>query len=83
MRSLWRKLALQWLGGDGSEVLAGDATALDMLLSSGKPPQVFDVRRVPGVSHRAMMYSAIESEADPQIVSRESLLSDPSGRGVC
>jgi hypothetical protein len=27
MRSLWRVLALQWLGGEGSEALTGDSTA--------------------------------------------------------
>lgn len=31
MRSLWRILALQWLGGEGSEALAGDSATLEGL----------------------------------------------------
>ena len=34
MRSLWRVLALQWLGGDGSEALTGDSTVLDLCSAS-------------------------------------------------
>ena len=83
MRSLWRRLALRWLGGDGSEALSGDASALDMLLSGEIPPQVFDVQRAPGVSHHAMMSSAIEGGSDPQTVSEEALRSGASGRDHC
>jgi hypothetical protein len=83
MRSLWRRLASRWLGGGGSEALAGDATALDMLLSGERHPQVFDVHRVPGVSHHAMMSSAAENGSDLQIVSEEVLCSDPSDRDLC
>ena len=32
MRSLWRILALQWLGGDGSEALTGESAILEGLL---------------------------------------------------
>ena len=32
MRSLWRILALQWLGGEGSEALTGDSTVLESLM---------------------------------------------------
>ena len=35
MRSLWRILALQWLGGDGSEALTRDSTILEGLPHSG------------------------------------------------
>ena len=35
MRSLWRILALQWLGGDGSEALTADSTILEGLPYSG------------------------------------------------
>ena len=35
MRSLWRILALQWLGGDGSEALTRDSTILEGLPYSG------------------------------------------------
>jgi hypothetical protein len=31
MRSLWRILALQWLGGDGSEALTADSAILEGL----------------------------------------------------
>ena len=31
MRSLWRILALQWLGGDGSEALTADSDILEGL----------------------------------------------------
>jgi hypothetical protein len=57
MRSLWRMLALQWLGGDGSEALSGDSTVLDTLLfgEHARAVQAFDVRRQGRVSHRALM----------------------------
>ena len=35
MRSLWRILALQWLGGDGTEALTGDSTILEGLPYGG------------------------------------------------
>ena len=35
MRSLWRILALQWLGGDGSEALTGDSAILEGLPYGG------------------------------------------------
>jgi hypothetical protein len=70
MRSLWRMLALQWLGGDGSEALSGDATVLDTLLfgEHGRAVLAFDVRRQGGVSHRALM----TPQADP--ISRETAI---------
>jgi hypothetical protein len=63
MRSLWRMLALQWLGGEGSEALTGDSTVLDMLLfgEHARAAQAFDVQRRAGVSHQAMM----SPHADP------------------
>lgn len=59
MRSLWRMLALQWLGGEASEALTGDSTMLDMLLfgEPARAAQAFDVQRRAGVSHQAMMSS--------------------------
>lgn len=57
MRSLWRALAVQWLGGKGSEALTGASALLDML-GTEKPERTFDVRREPGVSHHAMMVSS-------------------------
>ena len=50
--------ALQWLGGDGSEGLAGNSTVLEALLirrTDAIGAAAFDVRREPGVSHQAMM----------------------------
>ena len=35
MRSLWRILALEWLGGDGTEALTGDSTILEGLPYDG------------------------------------------------
>jgi hypothetical protein len=79
MRSLWRMLALQWLGGDGSEGLAGDSTILESL-TSGEHLQpmtpAFSVRREPGVSHRAMMSPISGSRLEPEITSEEALRPD-------
>ena len=75
MRSLWRLLALQWLNGKGSEALAGDSVVLETLLSLGKhaqPALTFDVRRIPGVSHRVMMAQAVERPSDPEIALDEA-----------
>jgi hypothetical protein len=71
MRSLWRLLASQWLGGEGSETLTGEATVLDVLLSGepARPTQTFDVRREPGVSHQAMMSPDPECLLKPEIAS--------------
>ena len=58
MRSLWRRLALRWLGGEGSEALTGDTALLDTLFSGTGGPDtemIYRVTREPGVSHRAMM----------------------------
>ena len=51
MRSLWRALALQWLGGEGSEALTGDSTVLESLMFSehARAMHTFDVRRAPEV----------------------------------
>jgi len=47
MGSLWRDLALRWLGGKGSEALAG----------ATRPESTFDVRREAGGSRHAEMSS--------------------------
>ena len=49
MRSLWRILALQWLGGEGSEALTGDSALLDILMMREHERTIyaFDVRRSP------------------------------------
>ncbi len=56
MRSLWRNLALQWLGGDGSEALSGDSSLFDrlMLAEHEERVQAIEVRHEPAVSHTAM-----------------------------
>ncbi len=56
MRSLWRNLALQWLGGEGSETLAGDSAFFDLLSlrEHEERIQAIEVRREPAVSHHAM-----------------------------
>jgi hypothetical protein len=38
MRSLWRYMALQWLGGEGSEALSGDSALIDLLLPEQTAP---------------------------------------------
>jgi hypothetical protein len=50
-------IASRWLGGKGSDALTGDSTLLDLLIESNRQPtpSVFEVRREPAVSHRAMM----------------------------
>ena len=72
MRSIWRVLALQWLGGDGSEALTGDSPMLEGLLRGREEwrMRTFDVRREPQVSHRAIMapgtLSGAEGGFDPE-----------------
>jgi hypothetical protein len=73
MRSLWRILALQWLGGDGSEGLAGDSTVLESIIR-GEHAQLtpaFSVRRDAGVSHRAMMAPVSGNGSEPEITTDE------------
>ncbi len=38
MRSLWRFMATQWLGGAGSEVLTDDSALTDLLLPEQTTP---------------------------------------------
>jgi hypothetical protein len=75
MRSLWRILALQWLGGNGSDGLAGDSTVLESLISGelAQPSPAFSVQREPGVSHRAMMSPISGSGLEPEITLEEVL----------
>jgi hypothetical protein len=49
MRSLWRLMALRWLGGEGSEALAGDSALIDFL-PSGPADPVFRIARDPRAS---------------------------------
>ncbi len=68
MRSLWRTLALQWLGGDGSEGLTGDSTVLESLRLSepAETAPAFDVRGEIGVSHQAMLSTGGARRPDPE-----------------
>lgn len=81
MRSLWRLLALRWLGGHGSEGLAGSSTILEAVMS-GEETQAapaFDVRREPGVSHHAMMSPDPGRGLDAEITPEELLRSGSRG----
>lgn len=82
MRSLWRVLALQWLGGAGSEALEGESTVLELMFGepAGAMPQGFDVRREPGVSHRAMMSPSAGHRSDPATASAEVESAEGPGR---
>jgi len=61
MRSLWRRLALRWLGGEGSGALGGEAALLDTLLSGQgeRAAEIYRVTREAGVSHRAMLPQSV------------------------
>jgi hypothetical protein len=55
MRSLWRMIALRWLGGQGSGALTDDSALLDLLTSGERAPPIgFAVSRRSLVSHRAI-----------------------------
>jgi hypothetical protein len=80
MRSLWRNLALQWLGGEGSETLAGDSAFFDLLSLREHDERVkaIEVRREPAVSHRAMatiLVGAPEVQLDQDVATAIQYLS--------
>jgi hypothetical protein len=76
MRSLWRVMAVRWLGGEASDALTGDAGLLDLVVQQDRyvPPTVL-VQRQSQVSHRAMM-----SQQQQSISEDESVLSQFGGR---
>jgi hypothetical protein len=85
MRSLWRVLALEWLGGDGSEALTGDSAILEGLLRGDPwPTRTFDVRREPQVSRQAMvslgMLPSPQRSINPELPAEEALRSTMVGR---
>ena len=80
MRSLWRILALQWLGGEGSEALTGDSAILEGLLEDARTTDAFDVRREPQVSRQAMMVTDPAPVLDPENTAEEALRSGSPGR---
>ena len=64
MRSLWRMIALRWLGGQGSEALTGDTALLDLLTIGERAPAIgFAVSRRSGVSHHAMISQQVSDQA--------------------
>jgi hypothetical protein len=82
MRSLWRILALQWLGGNGSEGLVGHSTVLESLIGGERlqPVRGFSVRQDPGVSHRAMLPQTTGRGLEPEIATEQALLPGMSRR---
>jgi hypothetical protein len=73
MRSLWRILALRWLGGEGSDALTADST-LEGILTSGKRAQVadgFDVRRQPAALPQTLVAPSSEDRLKREIVNEE------------
>jgi hypothetical protein len=70
MRSLWRMIALRWLGGQGSETLTGDSALLDLLtIGERAPPVGFAVSRRSGVSHHAVNSRQVSGQAVVEPVS--------------
>jgi hypothetical protein len=79
MRSLWRMIALRWLGGQGSEALTGDTALLDLLtIGERAPPIGFALSRRSGVSHHAMISRQVSDQAI-----REPVLIEKSAGGRC
>jgi hypothetical protein len=71
MRSLWRMIALRWLGGQGSEALTDDSAVLDLLIAGERAPPIgFQVSRRSSVSHRAMNSRQVADQAvvEPVII---------------
>ena len=70
MRSLWRMIALRWLGGQGSGALTDDSALLDLLImgETARAPIAIQVRRESGVSHHAMMMPQDRNPASPEPV---------------
>ena len=64
MRSLWRIIAVRWLGGQGSVALTDDSGLLDLLpIGERAQPIGFAVTRQSGVSHHAMNSQQASSQA--------------------
>ena len=82
MRSLWRILALRWLGGRASEGLTADSAILEGLFRSGqgRAIEAYDIRPEPRVSHRALISAAPDYRLDPETSLEEALRSGPPDR---
>jgi hypothetical protein len=84
MRSLWRRLALQWLGGEGSEALTEDSAVLDMIFADqARAAPSFEVQRAAGVSHQALMSPDAEQRLESETASEEATRSELPGRDPC
>jgi len=84
MRSLWRKLALQWLGGEGTEALTEDSAVLDMIFANeARAVDSFAVHRAAGVSHQAMMSAGGEQRSEHETTSDEAARRRLPGRDPC
>jgi hypothetical protein len=76
MRSLWRTLALQWLGGEGSEALTADSVILDMVFGEDvRTMHAFDVQRA-AVSHHAILSASADQRPDAEAALDEALHSE-------
>jgi hypothetical protein len=69
MRSLWRFMASQWLGGEGSEVLTGDSALLDLLLPE-QPVPAFRMRREQQACIPVLAAASVPGGADREDVER-------------
>jgi hypothetical protein len=59
MRSLWRDLAVQWLGGEGSAALDDESALLDRFaIMAQTTAPAFRTSRIDGVSHQALLRAA-------------------------
>ena len=78
MRSLWRMLALQWLGGEGSEALTDDSAVFDILMvgEHENPTRAFHVQRQSGVSHDAMTSSSQHPQPNPEAATEDEFRND-------
>jgi hypothetical protein len=84
MRSLWRRLALQWLGGEGSEALTEDSGVLDLILADqARAVDCFAVQRAAGVSHQAMMSPNAARQAGGETAPDTAVRSELSDRYSC
>ena len=69
MRSLWRELALEWLGGEASEALTVDSSFLFRFAVTAETPSPrVRVTRLDGVSDQAVLRArAIWCRRSPSI----------------
>lgn len=82
MRSLWRIMALQWLGGRASEALTADSAILEGLFRGGRARDIgaYDVRPEPRVSHRALISAEPDYRLDAESLLEGALRSGPPDR---